>query len=202
MVIYVDFDDVICETARALSRLADQLFERKVPYDAIHYFELEKSFSLSSGQLEQLMDYAHTDDFLLNLELTAGADTALRLLLDRGHDVQIVTGRPSFCHEGTMQWLENHALSDLPIVYVDKYGRGQHGRTSAAPPLLSLTEFNALHYDVAIDDSPIALDILSARTQCRTFIFHRPWNQNYTRASMRRVMSWPEIACCLTSSIF
>lgn len=194
MVIYVDFDDVICETARALSALADRLFGRNVPYDAIQYFELEKSFDLTAEQLELLMEHAHAEEFLLNLALTEGADTALRLLVCRGHDVQIVTGRPSFCHEENVSWLKKYALGDIPIVYVDKYGRGQHGRKSVSPPLLSLAEFNRLHYDVAIDDSPVALDILSARAQCQTLIFHRPWNQHYRRLSMQRVMRWSEIA--------
>ncbi len=198
MVIYVDFDDVICETACALSALADRLFGRKVPYEAIQHFELEKSFDLTAEQLDALMEHAHTPEFLANLTLTEGADTALRLLVCRGHSVQIVTGRPSFCHEGTVHWLEKYALGDLPIVYVDKYGRGQHGRKSAMPPLLTLGEFNRLHYDVAIDDSPVALDILSVRPQCQTLIFHRPWNQHYRRPAMQRVMNWPEIVDRLT----
>ena len=44
MHIYVDFDDCLCETARAFSKLAPEMFNKHVPYDRIHFFELDRSF--------------------------------------------------------------------------------------------------------------------------------------------------------------
>ena len=44
MRIYVDFDDCLCETARAFSKLALEMFGRQVPYERILFFELDKSF--------------------------------------------------------------------------------------------------------------------------------------------------------------
>ena len=40
MRIYVDFDDCLCETARAFSKHALEMFNKRVLYDQIHYFEL------------------------------------------------------------------------------------------------------------------------------------------------------------------
>ena len=40
MRIYVDFDDCLCETGRAFSKLALEMFNKHVPYDRMQYFEL------------------------------------------------------------------------------------------------------------------------------------------------------------------
>ena len=51
MRIYVDFDDCLCETGRAFSKLALEMFNKHVPYDQIHYFELDRSFDLDADKL-------------------------------------------------------------------------------------------------------------------------------------------------------
>lgn len=37
MRIYVDFDDCLCETGRAFSKLVLEMFNKNVPYDQIYY---------------------------------------------------------------------------------------------------------------------------------------------------------------------
>ncbi len=44
MRIYVDFDDCLCETGMAFSKLVLEMFNKHVPYDRIHYFELDRFF--------------------------------------------------------------------------------------------------------------------------------------------------------------
>ena len=44
MRIYVDFDDCLCETGRAFSKLALEMFNKYVPYEQMHFFELDRSF--------------------------------------------------------------------------------------------------------------------------------------------------------------
>ncbi len=55
MRIYVDFDDCLCETGRAFSTLAAEMFGRDVPYEGMRFFELDKTFDLDDAQFEQLM---------------------------------------------------------------------------------------------------------------------------------------------------
>ena len=64
MRIYVDFDDCLCETGRAFSKLALEMFNKHVPYDQIHYFELDRSFGLDAEQYEQLMLRGHEPEIL------------------------------------------------------------------------------------------------------------------------------------------
>jgi len=194
MRIYIDFDDVLCETARALSVAAREVFNRDVPYEEITVFNLQHAFSLSGDEIEQLMDLAHEVEFLAALEPTPGAIEGLRELRERGHEVVIVTGRPSYCHAGAVSWLARYGLENLEVIYVDKYGRAPKILPQGAPPMLSLDQFYELSFDVAIDDSPTALDLLTELKECQVVIYSRPWNLSYQPSSaMTRCNSWAEV---------
>ena len=202
MRIYIDFDDVLCETARALSEMAKEVFKRDVPYEQITVFDLRHAFSLSGDEIDHLMDLAHEIEFLEKLEPTPGAVDALKRLLEMGHDVVIVTGRPSYCHEGSIRWLKRFRLESLEVIYVDKYGRAPKVTSEGAPPMLTLGEFNRLSFDIAIDDSPAALDLLTALDNCRVIIYDRPWNRSYqAQKSMQRFSGWADILGFLSASL-
>lgn len=194
MRIYIDFDDVLCETARQLSDLARALFNRNVPYEAIEGFDLQQVFALSDTEIGYLMEQAHRADFLTGIAPAPGGVEAVRHLEACGHDLAIVTGRPATSHEGSCGWLCKQGLAHLNIIYFDKYGRVPVNPPSDTPPTLSHDEFATLPFDVAIDDSPVALDLLAPRRECRVIVYDRPWNRRYPHAAnMCRKGSWPEI---------
>lgn len=194
MRIYIDFDDVLCETARHLSDLARTLFDRHVPYEAISGFDLKQAFSLSDTEIDALMEHAHRTEFLTELTPAPGSVEAVRALESRGHELAIVTGRPADSHAGSLGWLRKHGLTHLALIYVDKYGRAPATPAPEAPRTLTRDEFATLHFDVAIDDSPAALDLLAPRHNCTVIVYDRPWNRCYTHAAnMRRSASWREI---------
>ena len=194
MRIYIDFDDVLCETARALSDAAKAVFKRDVPYEEITVFNLQHAFSLSGDEIDQLMDLAHEQEFLAELEPVPGAIEAVRKLRAEGHEVVIVTGRPSYCHAGSVAWLKRYGLERIEIIYVDKYGRAPKILPPDAPPMLSLEEFYELKFDLAIDDSPTALDLLTVLKGCKVIVFNRPWNMSYQiQTGMLRCTTWEEI---------
>jgi hypothetical protein len=194
MRIYIDFDDVLCETARHLSVLARDLFARNVPYEAITGFDLQQAFELSGAEIDALMEHAHRTAFLTHLDPAPGGLEAIRALEASGHALAIVTGRPASSHEGSCGWLQKHGLSHVALIYVDKYGRAPASPPPGAPKTLTRDEFAAMHFDVAIDDSPTALDLLAPRQNCMVIVYDRPWNRCYAHAAnMRRSDSWPEI---------
>ena len=59
MKIYIDFDDVICETAKYFTKIAKELFNIDVPYREVQFFNLQKSFDLSGEQYDELMKAGH-----------------------------------------------------------------------------------------------------------------------------------------------
>lgn len=120
MKIYIDFDDVICETAKYFTKIAKELFNIDVPYREVQFFNLQKSFDLSGEQYDELMKAGHIPENLLDYEETPGASEVINKWVDEGHEVFVVTGRPFDSYEPSRRWLDEHHLNRLPIYFVDK----------------------------------------------------------------------------------
>jgi hypothetical protein len=194
MRIYVDFDDVLCETARHLSELARDMFGRQVAYEDISDFNLRQAFSLSASEIGELMSHAHSVEFLSDIAPAPGGVETVRALTGQGHDVVVVTGRPASSHAGSKAWLRKHGLGHLEMLHVDKYGRTEPDCDPAHPRTLGVEEFASLWFDVAIEDAPAALDLLEPRRECAVIVYDRPWNRKYRISeNMRRAESWHEI---------
>lgn len=196
MLIYVDFDDVLCETARALSGLAADLFGRRVPYEAIGAFDLRDAFALAHEQYRLLMEQAHREEFLAALPPADGAVATLTGWLRAGYEVQIVTGRPFATRAASAAWLERHGLGGAPLLHLDKYGREPAPAAPDAPRSLSLAEFNRRRYDLAVEDAPEALRHLESMPGCWVAIFDRPWNRHLADRAGRafRCRDWRAVA--------
>lgn len=52
MKIYIDFDDVLCETAEYFTKIAKELFDIDVPYRQVQFFNLQKSFDLMMSSMK------------------------------------------------------------------------------------------------------------------------------------------------------
>ena len=123
MKIYVDYDDCLCETARAFTEIAARLFGKNVPYEKVHFFNLQDSFQLNDEEYEQLMIEAHTPEALLSYEETPGALQVLNEWIDQGHEVNVITGRPYMTFDASRKWLDQRGLSRARLFFLDKYGR-------------------------------------------------------------------------------
>lgn len=192
MQIYVDFDDVVAETARGLAELLFREQGRRIPYDSIAFFDLRKSFHLGDADYHAFMERAHQQELLSELQETPGACGTLRAWLDAGHRPVIVTGRPASSHRATRHWLDLRGLADLPILHVDKYNRDL-GPPDPDVPVLRFDELGALAFELAIDDAPPALDLLAESRLCPFIVFDRPWNRGYAPAgqdSVPRAADW------------
>lgn len=186
-------DDILCETARSLCAVAKRLFGSTICYDQIQDFNLQTSFRLTSAQLQELMEAAHSTDFLLSYAPTPGAVEGLKTLRAAGHEVDVVTGRPASSHCGTEGWLKAAGLGDFPITYANKYGR-LFVADGDAPEMVPLLEIMRRSYDVIIDDSPVVLPAFAALANTKVLVFDRPWNRKFVlRQNMTRVRDWAEV---------
>ena len=77
MKIYIDFDDVICETAKYFTKIAKELFGIDIPYLQFQFFDLQKTFDLNDTQYDELMKAGHLPENLLNYEETPGASRVI-----------------------------------------------------------------------------------------------------------------------------
>lgn len=197
MRIYCDIDDVLSETATALCALAERLFGKGVDYENVREFNLQNVFSLTDEEMARFTVESHATENLSAYEEVADAVSSVKRLAEEGHTVELVTGRPATSWRGTEAWLKKVGLDEFPVLYVDKYRRPATNDPEA-PRRLSLEEFLARSYEVAIDDSPLALKLLERWTSTRVLVFDRPWNRDYPlAANMRRVSNWREILSVL-----
>lgn len=193
MNIYVDFDDCLCETARYFSKLAAELFNLDIPYEQIKFFNLQKSFSLNDEQYEEMMIKGHTPDVLLSYEETPGAIQTINSWIDKGHDVKIITGRPSSSYEASREWLNQHNLARIELFCLNKYGRENFIKGSTFS--LELEDYYKMHFDYAIEDSPSAFKFFNHLPDLKVMVFDRPWNQDceFPNQNYKRCADWKAI---------
>lgn len=193
MNIYIDFDDVICETARNFCELAEKLFNIQKPYEEINFFNLQKSFELDDAQYDQLMLEGHKPEVLLSYLETKDASLVINSWVDKGYNVKIITGRPFSAYEPSRKWLDIHGLQRLPLYHVDKYGRENFNKNSTYS--MTLEDLYNMDFDIAIEDSPAAFTHLEHFNNCKVCVFNRPWNANCNLPSEHytRYNSWLDI---------
>ena len=176
MKIYIDFDDVICETAKCFTKIAKDLFDIDVPYREVQFFNLQKSFDLSDKQYDELMRAGHVPETLLSYEETPDASKIINKWIDAGHEVSIITGRPFDSYEPSRKWLDNHGLNRAPLFCVDKYGREVFNQDATYS--MTLAQLYELKFDFAVEDSPAAFEHVLHFDNCKIAVFNRPWNIN------------------------
>ena len=176
MKFYVDFDDCLCETARAFTDIAFRLFGITVPYEDLQFFNLQDSFKLSDKEYEELMIEGHRPEVLLSYEETPLASEVLNEFMDNGHEISIITGRPFSTFEVSRAWLDGHGLSRAALYFFDKYGRDafiKHGSFN-----LTSKDYYRMQFDHAIEDSPMAFRFFDHLPTLNVMVYNRPWNIN------------------------
>jgi len=170
--VYVDFDDVLCETARDLAALLERSTGRHIEYEDIHWFDLRKSFKLTAQDLDSFLDAAHQPEIIEKIPLVTGAAKTLKGWADSGLDVCILTGRPPATEASSRRWLAAHGIPFSELLFVDKYGR--HG---GIPGCVTLDEVREMDFLFAVDDAPRMLNYLISEMSVPVLIFDRPWNR-------------------------
>ena len=175
MKIYVDYDDCLCETARAFTGIAARLFGKNVPYEKVHFFNLQETFRLTDEEYRELMKEGHLPEVLLSYEETPGASEVIGEWMDRGHKVFIITGRPYSSYEPSRRWLDEHGFDRVPMYCLDKYGRDSFNKKSDYN--LELADYYKMKFDIAVEDSPAAFRFFDHLPDLRVMVYDRPWNK-------------------------
>ena len=193
MRIYVDFDDCLCETARYLSALVNDLFNTDIPYEKMRNFDLKKTFSLMDDDYELMMIKAHSPESLLSLKETEGASITLNKWIDDGIAVSVITGRPYSAYEASRQWLDDHDLNRAELYCLNKYGRDSFIKGSDFN--LEVDDFSKMTFDYAIEDSPSAFKFFSHLPHLKVMVFDRPWNTDckFPEGDYMRCYDWDTI---------
>ena len=193
MKIYIDFDDVICETAKYFTKIAKELFGIDLPYQQVQFFNLQKTFDLNDEQYDRLMEAGHLPENLLSNEETSGASEIINKWVDEGHEVSVITGRPFNSYEPSRKWLDQHGLERVPLFCVDKYGRETFVQDFTYN--MTLEQLYGMTFDFAVEDSPAAFEHVMHFDNCRVAVFDRPWNQKseFPNDNFVRCKNWQKI---------
>lgn len=192
--LYVDLDDVICQTIELLLSLLDAEFGRKVSVEQVTCFDLGVSFGLSTEDLQRFLDRAHDPEILLQYELCRGAVEGLAALRSMGHEVWIVTGRPTSAAAGTERWLHRAGVPHDRLLFVNKYaGRAyEPGDGVRGTPV---SELGDLGFGLAVEDSAEMAARLRDELEVPVLLIDRPWNRTVPEVPGRveRCAGWDEV---------
>jgi len=189
--IYVDMDDVLCETARGCLAIIERKFGRQIPYECLTNFDLGQACELGAEETAALYHIVHHPDELLKLEPIPAAIPVLRQWIAGGYEIAIVTGRPPTTYEPSVEWLKIYEVPYHSFTMVDKYGRFETKNTIA----VSLPELAEKSFYFSVEDSPTMARFLAEQMGVPVKLFDRPWNQGaVAHPKIKRYNHWHEIA--------
>jgi uncharacterized HAD superfamily protein len=188
--IYVDMDDVLCETARALLAIAEREFGKTIAFDQLNTFEVGEACGLENHEIQELFRLAHHPEELLAMAPIEEAASVLNQWAKAGHEIAIVTGRPPSTYEVSRAWLERYRVPHDEFVMVDKYGRFATENTIA----ITLRELATRRFSFAVEDSPTMAQFVANEMKTPVALLDRPWNQMEEHALITRLGTWQNIA--------
>ncbi|MEE2658726.1 MAG: hypothetical protein VX733_09505 [Candidatus Latescibacterota bacterium] len=198
--IYVDLDDVIAETAPQLLRLLEVEYGRRVELKQMTTWDLCESLSLSKPELGRFITRAHEDELLLRYGVVPGAIECLGEARQGGHEVRIVTGRPTSSRNASKRWLREQGVPYDRLVFADKYGNyGSLYELSEEDPALPMSSVEAMKFGLAIEDSAVTATKLLG-LGIPVALYDQPWNRDLADSdSLTRCYSWDDVRRLLNS---
>jgi len=195
--IYVDLDDVLCETARHFLAVVEREFAKRIPYEELTDFDIGTSCGLGPEETEELYRIVHRPDELMRMAPIAGAITALRQWAESGYEIAIVTGRPPDSYEPSLAWLARYRVPHQSFNMVDKYSRFSTESTVA----IRLDELAQRTYCWAVEDSLPMAQFLAAHMKLPVALIDCPWNRvAEDHANVGRYGDWPTLAAQMPKS--
>jgi uncharacterized HAD superfamily protein len=188
MIIAVDIDDVLCDTAGDILEFYNKRYEPKVlQSDLNQYVYLGFLGETKEEAAKKLADYnnQHMCRFIKPYD---GAVEGIEALAKK-HTLMVVTSRPYYIKEDTLEWLNKYFPNKFSEVHFNnKDGVDRFLPQTGIPKSVFLEKIGA---EVFIED------ILKYVTDCpshiKSFLLDRPWNQGQLPENAVRVSDWKEI---------
>jgi len=194
--IYVDLDDVLCQTARHFLVIVEREFGKRVNYEQLTNFDIGTSCGLRTEEREHLYRVVHEANELIKIAPIDHAIATLRQWAGAGYEIAIVTGRPPDSYEPSLAWLSQNCVPHHSFTMVNKYGRFTTENTVA----IKLDELAARNYCWAVEDSLPMAEYLAGYMNVRVALIDCPWNRSVQQhANVNRYTDWPTISQSMPS---
>lgn len=185
--IYVDLDDVLCETARHFLVIVEREFGKRFIYEQLTDFDIGTSCGLLAEEREELYRIVHEPRELMKMAPIEAAIATLRQWAEAGFEIAIVTGRPPAACDASLAWLAHHRVPYHSFTMVDKYSRFDTANTVA----ITLNELAARQYRWAVEDSLPMAEFLAAQMAVPVALVDCPWNRSaQEHAKVSRHTDW------------
>jgi uncharacterized protein len=192
--IYVDLDDVLCETARHFLVIVEREFGKRVTYEQLINFEIGTACGLRPQERDSLYRIVHAPDELMQMAPIDHAIATLNQWGSAGYEIAIVTGRPPDAYEPSLAWLAQHQVPYDSFTMVNKYARFATENTVA----ISLEELASRNYCWAVEDSLPMAQFLAAEMRVAVALIDCPWNRTDAgQARVTRFHDWQAITAAL-----
>lgn len=192
--VYIDMDDVLCETAQHFLTILEREFGKKFFFEQLTDFDVGQACALTEGEREQLYRIVHDADELLSIAPIDGAVSVLRDWAEAGYEIAIVTGRPPDTYEPSIEWLRRYQVRHDSFLIVDKYGRFAADGTKS----ISLDALTERCFSWAVEDSPTMAIYLASQMKIPVALLDRPWNRKCLKHDLvGRHNHWHDIAHAL-----
>ena len=189
--IYVDLDDVLCETARHFLIIVEREFNKRIAYEELTNFDVGSSCGLRQEEADELYRIVHRPDELMQMAPIDNAISTLQQWASAGYEIAIVTGRPPDSYEPSLAWLTRHHVPFGSFIMVDKYSRFTTDNTVA----IRLDELAQREYCWAVEDSLPMAEFLANRMKLPVALIDCPWNRASTdHTNVGRYADWPTLA--------
>lgn len=188
--IYVDIDDVLSKTGLALLNIIEREFGKKIAFENITGFDLKKTFDLTQKEYDHFFELAHQREELLKFKPIENSIETLSWWKNQGHQIIIVTGRPTSAYDFSLEWLAENKVPYHSFIIVDKYGRDNLDMNIA----ISLEQLREMKFDFAVEDSFKMAKFLSEEMNVQVALLSQPWNRdNELNEKITLYDSWTQI---------
>ncbi len=186
-VIGLDFDDVLMELHEPLFAYHNLNYGTKLDKDSATTYDIWDIFKCEREEAEQrIVDFYHSEHHHKASPVLGGPEAIKRLSQD--NSLVIITSRPEFIQERTLEWLERHYPKVFDHVCFTNIFRGE-----GAVKKNKSKACEELGVDIFVDDNlDNAHDVASNGRP--VLLLDAPWNRNVDLLSnITRVYDWEHI---------
>lgn len=192
--VYVDMDDVLCETAQHFLTILAREFGKQFSFEQLTDFDVGQACALTLQEREGLYRIVHHAEELLSIAPIEGAVDVLGHWAEAGYEIAIVTGRPPDTYGPSIEWLKRYRVPYDSFLMVDKYGRFAADGTRC----ISLEALTKHRFSWAVEDSPTMAMYLASEMKIPVALFDRPWNRHCLEHEVvDRYSHWNDIGMAL-----
>lgn len=175
LTIGLDIDGVIVDFAAVMLPVLSEVCRRQVTAEDICSYDISECLNLDDKSAEYVWQQTLGTDLLMDAPPVDGAVEGLKAL--DGHEIWIITGRPSTLRDLTESWLSIRNIRYDRIIFDRVINKMMVGP----------------EFDVFVEDFLEGARVI-AETGVFTLLFNQPWNQSkILPENCRRVYNWPAI---------